>query len=188
MADAQINIFEVANNELGSRSVGAGFGILQFFNFYVPSSISFNNVAFLFNGVVGTASRGITFRMGLYSLNAGSFSLANSASRAMTLSSTNGLSWITMVTSATQNITPGLWWIAFHSTRTNGAAGAEYGLVEKKALAPFSQGGNVGVFLRGYDTSAYTAMPVSVNTTRLSKEGLGTLANSTIFPYILISA
>src|SRR3990167_3694262 len=75
----------------------------------IPLSISFNNVVIAITGNNGTFS--VTDMFGLYSLNGSTLSLANSASGLGTFNSAGANTyWVSMVTSATQNISPGAWY------------------------------------------------------------------------------
>lgn len=191
MANVRLNIFESFPLDFAATGiVGMGAqGTIEFDNYYIPGSISFNKIAVLFNGIQAAGStRSLTISFGLYSLNGSTLSLANSASQSILLSDTNGLSWLTLVTSATQDVTPGNWYLAMGSTRTGGAGGAGYGFVAASDSSPFAFSNSFygGPFFEGYHTSAFTAMPASVATSDLVKDsGIG--FNRTP-RYILISA
>jgi len=79
-------------------------------NVYMPGSLSLNNI-YILASAVGTTARSVSFSFGLYSISDGTLSLANSASRLLNF--VNGFSWVTLATSATQDITPGNWYFAF---------------------------------------------------------------------------
>ena|SRR3990167_3393687 len=173
MANVQINIFENAPLiGLNTTAVQAYSNYIH--HVYIPGSISFNNIAVIWSATTGNNS--ISF--GLYSLNDSTLSLANSASQA---TSFNGFSWVSLVTSATQNITPGDWYfgiIVSSSGRVSivrnvgrSATGGAYG-------GPFV----IGVY------SITSAMPSSIATSGISLEGAINSLEPTIHPYILISA
>src|SRR3990167_9552096 len=104
---AQINQYENVPVFGGVAFVAAAVSnnlLLQ--GFVLNDSISFNIPTLLISAVAATT---LTFSMGLYSLNGDSLSLANSASGAPVFGAA-GISYITLATSTTQNLTPGNWY------------------------------------------------------------------------------
>lgn len=148
---------------------------------YIPGSLSFVNVMVLKSQ--GATANTQTYRFALYSLNGSTLSLANSASKT---DSVQALAWVTLVTSATQDITPGNWYLAFMSA-TAGANGSLMGNPQPQApLLNYPYG---GVFVRGYYPTTTTDFPASIATSDLSKEGSAVSAGAALnFPYILITA
>lgn len=164
-------------------------GRMMMHHVYVPGSISFNNVAFMFMGQASsTRVISMTFSFGLYSLNVSTLSLANSASKSSTFSSTNTvLQMITMITSATQDITPGDWWFGFMSSTSSGTTAGSFGLAVNSPNQPAGSVAYGGPFERGMFTATTAAFPASINTANMSKEATSTSVPSR-HPYILISA
>lgn len=166
---------------LESSDARAGFGnsgSVHFHGFYIPGSISLNNIACALSGSGGNKT--ITVRWALYSQNANTFSLANSASQTFS-ASTSFYSWITMVTSATQDITPGIWYFAF-GTNTGGSAAFSMIMHDWATV----QNNPAGVFVRGRFSTGATGFAASFATSDAVKES-GTVANNQV-PYILITA
>ena len=112
--DPQLQFFENMPGRDGAAYNGFSNGTLSIHAVNIPLSLSFNNVVVLmsFSSAVGSLFTG-TIQFGLYSLNAGTLSLANSAS-ANPIITTVANSWISMVTSATQNISPGAWYFGIN--------------------------------------------------------------------------
>jgi hypothetical protein len=162
----------------GPSAVLAGSS-MRVLPFNLPDTINLGTFQmFLVNGV---GAGNITYRCGLYSLNASTLSLENSWS--FTLALPNGApdggyrSCSTF--SKTQNITPGTWFI---------------GMLESKGGA---NGGNIlvggdpdqanafpGKFIGGLLTVTSSSVPVSVATSDISQ----TASNAMAWPYIIISA
>lgn len=188
MASVRLNLFKnIPNIHLVSLGVpNNNWQSLKIQGVYIPGSISFNSVAIILSKSGSSATLSGSF--GLYSLTGSTLSLANSASFAAN-SSTSFFSWLSLATSATQNITPGNWYLGFvfstagHSSFSilhnwtasglEGAAGAQYG----------------GGLVRGYYSTTTGALPNSMNTSEFTKEGNISNAGSTLaYSYILISA
>lgn len=188
MASARINIL---NNIETDHRIG-GFGA-QWINIatrtflaqyvYIPGSISFNNVAMQYS-CAGTTARTMSASFGLYTLNGATLSLMNSATA--TTQGTDGKQhWLTMVTSATQDITPGEYWFGFlfASAGTATSQNLTYG------NAAGIGGGKIGgPFVRGYMSVSTTQFPVSVATSDMSQVGGDTAAGRNSYPLVIISA
>mgnify|MGYP001617671404 CR=1 FL=1 len=188
MASVRLNLFESYPLIHQARNASLeGVGTLHMLGVEMPGSISFNNLAMIVSGS-GGVSEDMSLSFGLYSLNGSTLSLANSASMgtALTLNQTM-FSWLSFATSATQDITPGNWYFAVMSSTTlggsfslvinnwtgnAGAVGGEYG----------------GIFVRGKLSVSTNALPASIATSDMSKEGQGITVNIARQPYILISA
>jgi hypothetical protein len=161
----------------------ASVGALHIQGVEIPGSLSFNNVAVILSGS-GGVSEDMSLSFGLYSLNGSTLSLANSASMAtgLTLNQTM-FSWRTLATSATQDITPGGWYFAVMSSTSLGGSFSIEMLNRPIDMTHAGYGGN---FARGILSVSTNAMPASIATTDLIKEGANTNANR--HPYIIISA
>lgn len=150
----------------------------------IPGSISFNKVALLFTaGPGGTTTYSATVSLGLYSLNGATLSIANSASGSISVSA-NSTFWLTLGTSATQDITPGNWYYGFISS-TNGGSPAYLAIGNGNGEG----GGAGGVLVRGVATATTNALPSSIETSVFRKqEASGWTTNDGRMPYILIAA
>ena len=122
-ADPQLQFFENFPGHSGAAFVGvSNQGTLSVHAVNIPLSISFNNVVVL-QRFTPADSRTQSVSFGLYSLNGNTLSLANSASAVVTYSAAS-TGWLSFVTSATQNITPGTWYFAVNVS-SSGVAGWE---------------------------------------------------------------
>ena len=150
----------------------------------IPGSISFNTIAFLLSAS-GTTAKTLTLSFGLYSLNGSTLSLANSASRS-TAPTANQFSWVTLETSATQDITPGSWYFGII---TSSSGNSRFSLLMASNPEAGITGPYGGPFLRGINKTTTSALPASIATSDLVKEGgaEGSIGYSRV-PYILISA
>lgn len=180
---ARLNIFEnipalgfATNDYLWENELSRSL-LIQ--GLYIPGSISFNQVAFLISG--GTGDKTMSLNFALYSLNGSTLSLANSASG--TTNPSNSFEWFTLVTSATQDITPGNWYIGFSCGISSATGQAFY--VGPRIEQNVANNGWAGPFFRGRYTSTAAAFPVSIATSDLQTDGTG---NSAKFPYFLLSA
>lgn len=131
----------------------------------------------------GTTAKTFTLSFGLYSLSGSTLSLANSASVSSNPGA-NALSWITLATSATQDITPGNWFFGLiFSSSSNSLIGI---------LCPPSPGGGAfqsaysGPFQWGQYNTSTSVLPASIATSDLSKANAG--GDIQAHPYIVISA
>lgn len=149
--------------------------VLRIRQFYIPGSISFNTVAWLGHRTGGPT---VTASFGLYSLNGSTLSLANSASNSFNVNNTQ---WRTMVTSATQDITPGNWYLAWMHDDSTGSVAA-YCQDYPRA----TDGGPGGPFFAGSYSVTTTAFPASIDTSEMNLIGTG--LGTEFFPVILISA
>lgn len=184
----QLNVFETqpiigyssSNTILGQMSL-----IIN--GVEIPGSLSFNNVGVLLTRPSGASTDNLSVYFGLYSRNGSTLSLANSASNTLS-NTTNFRSWLTLVTSATQNITPGNWYFAFmSSSNTNGGSIRIAQLLGGVVTAVRTGFPYAGIFVRGYLSVSTAAMPASIATTDLIKETDGVIGGLRQ-PYILISA
>ena len=181
---ARLNIYYPPNFLNVAIALGlSGVGSLHIQGVEMPGSLSFNNVAMLFSGS-GAVSENMSLSFGLYSLNGSTLSLANSASAntGLTLNQT-AFSWISFATSATQDITPGNWYFAIMSSTT---LGGNFSLEMYNRPVELSVAGYGGVFVRGLMSVSTGAMPGSIATSDILKEGLND--QGARHPYVLISS
>ena len=182
-ADPQLQFFENFPGHLGAANVGFSNGTLSIHAVNIPLSISFNQVLALMSvSSAALSALSATLQFGLYSLNGSTLSLANSASN--TVEHTNSAySWYSMVTSATQNITPGAWYFG-----VNFFAG---GIATDHSSASFYGNSSInpanaipGGFLMGRVTASTNAMPASIATSDLDITGSDAIRQ----PYIILTA
>lgn len=181
MASVRLNVFEnipVLQNLSVGALLAVNRGHLQGIN--IPGSISFNNAAVLVSGAGGGT---MSISLGLYSLSGSTLSIANSASNSIAPSA--GISWVSLVTSATQDITPGNWYFLVQTE----SGGANSNTLFVQAVVSLQSFGPIGgPLIRGvYSTT--NAIAGSFNTSEFNIEG--GVAASTFRPrrpYILISA
>src|SRR3990167_9695768 len=133
---------------------------------YIPGSISWNTVAVMFS--FGSAGS-LTMNLGLYSLNGSTLSMANSASVSIQPTAA-GLSWFTMGTSTTQDITPGNWWFGF-LLNTSGSSSFSLRANDRNANLGNAVDPMGGPFIRGWVTATTLSLPASVATSDCSNEG-----------------
>lgn len=185
----RINLFQTEPTLFNQVRTGTliGAGSLHILGMEIPGSISFNTIAVIMSGS-GAASENLSIYFGLYSLNASTvLSLANSASQAtgLTLNQT-AFSWITLATSATQDITPGNWYFAIMSSTS---LGANFSFVNNFGKADITASAHSG-FARGIMSVSTNAMPSSIATSDMIGEGGNSNAElaGRQYPYVLISA
>ena len=185
-ANPQLQYFENFPLHLGSAYiVAASEGTLSIHAVNIPLSLSFNNPVLLFHGNKAATNSGTHSRFwsfGLYSMNNGTLSLANSASVLVTATENMTFtSWYTMATSATQNITPGAWYFALNATSAGQA-------INSARLWGNSSLGLVnaipGGFVMGRMTVSTTAMPDAIATSELDITGSDAVRQ----PYMIITA
>lgn len=185
MANVQLNVFELTPGiNVSTATISQNF--VHFKHIYFPGSISWNTPYVLISQ--GNVNARITFSVGLYSINGASLSLANSASGAY---SANGFSWVSLATSATQNITPGDWFVAYAKS-TSGNAGIT--VMNQNVLGQVAAGSSIestgyaGPFFGGRLANSSGAFPGSVATSDLSKDFKDGSRTYIRIPYIVISA
>lgn len=152
-------------------------GTLTFFPLNIRDSVSFNTINLAASYVSSDQTH--TFSLGLYSLTGNTLSIANSASRTFAPGGT-GAGYISIAnTSATQNITPGTWWmglVASTSSRSNAS------LVGATTINP--QNAFPGSFIGGEMTDSTNALPSSYATSNLDVTG----NDAMVVPMIILSA
>ena len=174
-ADPQLQFFENFPGHLGATLGVRSVGTLSVHAVNIPLSLSFNYPVVLVSRPNSGGQQTVQF--GLYSLNGSTLSLANSASNSISFSS--AISWISMVTSATQNISPGAWYFALNvlSSQTSNLS-----LLINSSINPANA--VPGAFLMGRMTASTNAMPGSIATSVLNITGSGAIRQ----PYIIITA
>jgi hypothetical protein len=181
---ARINLFQNIEDIHDIAAGQPGIGTLFLQGVYIQGSLSFNNVAML-RTHSGTTAKTISLYFGLYSLNASTLSLANSASHSSNPAAAGAnTSWVTLATSATQDITPGNWYFAFLiSTAGTSRVGVMFADNVGGANVTQSYG---GPFVRGYYGTTTNALPASIATSDCVKENTSTTVER--YPYVVISA
>lgn len=161
------------------------------FSFYpinIPVSVSWNRLAMIVSATAAAGSSvSASARIGLYSLNAATLSMANSASGTFSLGGAgSSLMWVDVsATSATQNITPGLWYLGYawssHTAANFVSSFSGRGNISIPANSPINANPTLA---SGYMTVSSAAPPVSVATSDLTLTG-----NSAVrAQYIIITA
>jgi hypothetical protein len=177
-ANPQIRFVENFPIKNADGFLAYSFGTLSFQHINIPVSLSFRYPVFMVSN--NNANRTITFHMGLYSLNAGTLSLANSASGLYQQSgAVNNTSWVSMATSATQNITPGSWYIGF-----NVAGSSNNSAISLLMNTSINPGNAEPFFIQGRVTASTNAMPTNVATSVLDITGGDAIRQ----PYVIITA
>lgn len=168
----QLQYFENFENKNGSVNAAYSNGTLSVHAVNIPLSLSFNYP----NVLLSHNSGSFTVQFGLYSKNANTLSLANSASVALTAGA--AYSWFSMATSATQNITPGAWYFALNILS---AGSSSLSFLANSSLNP----ANAQPFLiAGRMTASTNAIPSSIATSALDISG----SDASRQPYIIITA
>lgn len=181
-ADPQLQFFENFPQHLAILTQGYSNGTLSIMAVNIPLSISFGNViAPMSISSAALSALSGTLQFGLYSLNGATLSLANSASNTVRHDAQSANSWYSMVTSATQNITPGPWYFGVNfftgGIATDHSSASFYN-------SPDENFGNAQpIFHRGRMTVSTNAMPTSIATADLDVTG----SDSNKQPYIIIT-
>src|SRR3990167_3495353 len=161
MANVRLNIFENVPLLHTNMNFVLNVNTLSIQGVYIPGSISFNKLAVIVSGS-GAVSQNLSLSFGLYSLNGSTLSLANSASRATALTLNQTMfSWLSFATSATQDITPGNWYLAYMNST---ALGAGFSLVKGFNVLLFTEVQHQGLFVRGAYSVTTSAFPASIAT------------------------
>ena len=181
-ADPQLNFFENMVGRDGVSQRAYSMGTLSVHLVNIPLSISFNYPVFLMSFGSNALSNWIgDVQMGLYSMTGSTLSLANSANAAINVS-TNGISWVSLVTSATQNISPGNWYFAANILTSGVLPHTSASFFANSSINP----GNAdpSALMRGRMTASTNAMPASIATSDLDITG----SDSNRQPYIILTA
>jgi hypothetical protein len=184
-ADPQLQFFENFPGKDGAAFNAISLNTLSVHAVNIPLSLSFNYPVLLFTRGANDATRqgGASIQFGLYSLNVSTLSLENSASNTVSwLGANSSTLWISLVTSATQNITPGAWYFALNvSSSTNNAGAANFRLFGNSSINP----GNANpAMVMGRMTVSTNAIPASIATSDLDITG----SDATRQSYIIITA
>lgn len=179
-ANPQLQFFENFPGHLGATMVGISFNTLSVHAVNIPLSISFNQLVVYHSHTNATAVRSASFSFGLYSLNVSTLSLANSASTSSAYSSQTANQWMSMATSATQNITPGTWYFAINCNNSGDAGGFNLWCNSSLNVGNAIPGG----FLMGRVTASTNGMPASIATSDLDITGSDAIRQ----PYIILTA
>jgi hypothetical protein len=177
-ANPQLQFFENFPGHLGGSShIFQNDSSLHVHAINIPLSLSFNYPVILFNKS-NTNTDSVKWSLGLYSLTGSTLSLANLGSFTSTYTGQSGQSWHSFITSATQNITPGTWYLAL--LETNRPSGL--GFVGNSSINP----GNAipGGFLMGRLSFTVTVMPASIATSDFDITGSDAIQT----PYVIITA
>lgn len=181
----RINNFQnVSGKSPGIQTIAQS---LQLLGVYIPGSLSFNNVVALLGNSVITANHSYTLSFGLFSLNGGTLSLANSAVLQTNGTNSSFTSWFSLATSATQDITPGNWWLGFIETTGGGYGVRAYR--ENIGGIGFGSVGTIpygGIFEGGHHTTQ--GLPSAVCTSDCVKRDSTGADIGSRFNYIVISA
>jgi len=175
-ADPQLQFFENLPAKAGAAFNAYSNLTLSVHAVNIPLSLSLNSVVVLVSG--DDNARKFNLHFGLYSLNGSTLSLANSASTSSS-GPVNGVSWISMETSATQNISPGAWYFAFNVSTFSG--NANFSFFGNSTVNP---GNAQPTLVMGRMTVSTNAMPGSIATSNLDITGSDSIRQ----PFIIITA
>lgn len=171
--------FPLLNRVGGANTFGNGSLVIQAFN--LEGSLSFNKVILL-GSASGTTARTLSLSFGLYSMSGATLSLANSASGSF---NNTGISFLTLITSATQDLTPGTWFWAY----IRSSSGSTHGLYRAQFGAANAGSTNyAGPFWVGQYSVTTNALPASIATSDMLKYFSTSSQQDTYAPYIVISA
>lgn len=164
------------NMQLQSVANAYSNGTLSFYPVPLHMDMSLSQVACM----MAKPSNNATFTMqwGLYSNNAGTLSLANSASRTWSTAAVT-TSWLTMVLSATSIVSPGPWYFAFNILSAGTSSLSYFGLSSIAITnANVSLGG-------GRITASTNAMPANYAISNLDITGADAAHR---FPYVIATS
>ena len=180
-SNPQLQYFENFFGHDGAANVAYSNGTLSVHAVNIPLSISFNSVMVLMSFSSAAASNWSgTVQFGLYSLNGSTLSLANSAGVQLNIATT-AYSWISMATSATQNISPGAWYFGLNIL-TNGAG--PHTSASFFGNTSFNPNNAAPVLIHGRMTASTNAIPGTIATSNLDITGSDAIRQ----PYILLTA
>lgn len=181
-----LNIFETLPKQGFSFLNKQGVSDWHIQRIYLQDSISWNTVAIVYSKPSGNTT--VSVSVGLYSLTGSTLTLVNQATE--TVGTAGGTSWLSLVTSATSNLTAGEWYLGYHHVaNVAGAAGLAF-LGNGQNGVAVNDGAYAGSFLRGGKAGAgTTALPASIVLADVLREGDSSSgSNTSVQPYILISA
>lgn len=181
-ASFQLQQFENMPGKNITQFIGFSNGIVSFCAITIPNHLSFVKPIVLVSGAsTATATRTCnhTVQLGLYSRTGGTLTLLNSASGNFTKDSLASTAWLSMVTSATSNIFPGIYYIGLNIL--TGGATSLFGIAGNSSVSPT----NVQpVVLSGHATVTTNALPASIGTDVLDITGADAIRQ----PYVIISS
>lgn len=181
-ANPQLQFFENFPGKGGAGNVAYSNGTLSIHAVNIPLSLSFGYPVVLLSASSNALSNWLgEIHFGLYSLNGSTLSLANSASAAGSFITT-AYSWMSMATSATQNISPGAWYFGLNIFTSGVAVHTSLSFFVNSSINP--QNAIPGGFLMGRMTASTNAMPGSIATSDLDITGSDAIRQ----PYIIITA
>lgn len=172
----QMNFFKNIGFPPNSGFLVLTHGSLNLFAINITDSLSFNypNLAYRF----GTNNRTFTISMGLYSLSGSTLSLANSGTGRTSGSNLTG--YITFATSATQNVTPGTWFIGLVASTAGSSNWSLLGAFNNRDASNIFP----GTFIGGRMSDSTLGLPASIATSDLDVTG----SDAMQVAYILIGA
>ena len=182
-ANPQLQFFENFPGKDGNSFLGYSNGTLSVHAVNIPLSVSFNNVvAFMSISSAALSALSGTLQFGLFSLNGSTLSLANSASNTVQHNAESALSWYSMVTSATQNVSPGPWY--FGVNFFTGGIATDHSSASFFCNTSLNAVNAPPILVLGRMTDSTNAMPNSIATSNLDITGF----DATRQPYIIITA
>ena len=137
---------------------------LTFFPFNIYDSISFNCLNCVIFG--SNANKTQTYSIGLYSLNASTLSLENSMSATLTQNNASRYYLSITATSATENITPGTWYLGFLVSTGGNSNFSIMGQTNVNPANAFPS-----AFIGGRMTVSTNALPTAYSTSDLDITG-----------------
>ena len=181
-ANPQLQFIENFKNKDGAAYVAYSNGTLSIQAVNIPLSLSFNYPAVLMSvSSAALSALSATVQLGLYSLNGSTLSLANSASN--TIQHTNSANfWYSMVTSTTQNITPGTWY--FGINLFTGGIATDHSSASFFGNSSINPGNAIPTLLMARMTASTNAIPASIATSDLDITGSDIIRQ----PYVIITA
>lgn len=179
----QLN-FAINNFIMGNNDIVVSVASLTFCPINIIDNISWKTINIPYTIAGGsTVSKSISFSIGLYSLNNTVLSLANSAFKSETnqYSGQRGGYIVITSTSATQNITPGTWWIGYLISSS-----AQSGTMDLIGQSTNISAANAfpGSFIGGRMTDSTNALPASYATSNLDITGQDAFSQ----PIIILTA
>lgn len=179
---AQMRFFENLPGE-DAGFVAYSNGTLSFQAVNIPNSLSFVCPVVLVSGAsAASTSRSYnhTIHFGLYTMTGSTLTLVNSASGVFTKVGTNASTqWISMATSTTSNITPGLYYFAVNIL--SGGGSSVMAILGNSSINPDNA---QPVMVMARVTASTNAMPANIETSKLDITGSDAIKQ----PYIIITS
>lgn len=164
-------------NFLPGNSPAMVDGALSVWQWTPTDSVSLNTLQIVIQQTAAVSAN-FSFFLGLYTLTGSTLTIVNSASRSGANATSNGLYYISLVTSATSNITPiPMWWGLLY--RSHSAVFALNGQNLINATNAFP-----GALIAGTLSVTTVGVPASIATTDLVTSGVA----GSFAPYMIISA